>query len=324
MLIQEVKLIIVSFIIWLFYQFNRMTKWVLHKITGLTELERICLNETNSTKRVKRIEKCLCKSNNDYLRVIAKQKCLLTSNELNECLRKIVIVKNINRSNGTNHKFIYLLKDSLIKINSYSNLIDKVEELRRTQFQFQNHEHYQLIMKLWNVLRPNEPMEQKISKKWSQIGFQGSDPSTDFRGMGLLSLINLVYFTTNLSLDTYAKSIYSRSLHPQFGYSFAIVAINITSWVFKWLNDGVLKNILYTESSMINLNEDKLIDKFNFIYSMLYLTLFFFLTLRLLQIYVAIISYSYDLNDMILIYVSLFFSFLILILTTKRYCFYRI
>ena len=27
--------------------------------------------------------------------------------------------------------------------------------------------------------------------RWSEIGFQGKDPSTDFRGMGMLAVINL-------------------------------------------------------------------------------------------------------------------------------------
>eukprot|EP01061_Rhynchopus_euleeides_P014715 TRINITY_DN25389_c0_g1_i1.p1 TRINITY_DN25389_c0_g1~~TRINITY_DN25389_c0_g1_i1.p1 ORF type:complete len:355 (+),score=125.33 TRINITY_DN25389_c0_g1_i1:152-1216(+) len=34
-----------------------------------------------------------------------------------------------------------------------------------------------------------------VSKKWGKVGFQGSDPATDFRGGGVFSLSNLIYFS---------------------------------------------------------------------------------------------------------------------------------
>ncbi len=33
---------------------------------------------------------------------------------------------------------------------------------------------------------------QRITKQWQDIGFQGDDPGTDFRGMGMLGLHNLM------------------------------------------------------------------------------------------------------------------------------------
>lgn len=39
---------------------------------------------------------------------------------------------------------------------------------------------------------PTVKLESRITKQWGDIGFQGEDPKTDFRGMGLLGLINLV------------------------------------------------------------------------------------------------------------------------------------
>lgn len=40
---------------------------------------------------------------------------------------------------------------------------------------------------------PTVKLESRITKQWGDIGFQGEDPKTDFRGMGLLGLINLVW-----------------------------------------------------------------------------------------------------------------------------------
>ena len=51
-------------------------------------------------------------------------------------------------------------------------------------------------MELWNGLRPFHRLPSRLCKEWGEIGFQGQDPATDFRGMGMLGLEQLLYFTT--------------------------------------------------------------------------------------------------------------------------------
>ena len=36
------------------------------------------------------------------------------------------------------------------------------------------------------------PLLSRVTKQWQNIGFQGEDPKTDFRGMGILGLDNLL------------------------------------------------------------------------------------------------------------------------------------
>lgn len=48
------------------------------------------------------------------------------------------------------------------------------------------------MVQLWNGLQPGVALTERISPQWTIIGFQGNDPATDFRGMGLLGLLNLV------------------------------------------------------------------------------------------------------------------------------------
>ena len=40
---------------------------------------------------------------------------------------------------------------------------------------------------------PSTPLEARKTKQWQDIGFQGNNPATDFRGMGVLSLHCLLY-----------------------------------------------------------------------------------------------------------------------------------
>ena len=44
----------------------------------------------------------------------------------------------------------------------------------------------------WITVLLGVPLMTRKTKQWQNIGFQGDDPKTDFRGMGLLGLKNLL------------------------------------------------------------------------------------------------------------------------------------
>ncbi|NXS30028.1 ELMD1 protein, partial [Pomatostomus ruficeps] len=160
------------------------------------------------------------------------------------------------------------LQACLLQIVGYRNLIAEVEKLRREPYDSENPQHEEMLLKLWKCLKPNSPLKARISKQWCEIGFQGDDPKTDFRGMGLLGLYNLVYFA---EWDTeVAQQVLTDSLHPKYrevtkkelsqlskaewekkkfdkaiGYSFAIVGINITDLAYNLLVSGALKTHFY-------------------------------------------------------------------------------
>lgn len=64
--------------------------------------------------------------------------------------------------------------------------------------------------------------------------------------MGMLGLDNLLYFATEL--NGAARHVLSHSRHPRFGYTFAIVGINLTSMAYKLLKSGAAKNHFYNRS----------------------------------------------------------------------------
>lgn len=157
------------------------------------------------------------------------------------------------------------MKDGLIKINAYNRLQYQIEELRRKTFSFDNYEDSQKLMDIWSRLKGGEEkLDSNVTSRWTEIGFQGKDPSTDFRGMGMLAVANLHYFTTEC--EETATQVYSRSLHPKFWYPFAIVGINITSWIYHMLSDGHLKTHFYNDSALLDKSKFDL-QNFNKIYS---------------------------------------------------------
>jgi ELMO/CED-12 family len=102
------------------------------------------------------------------------------------------------------------------------NLLKRHWADKCTAYDSQNDEHERLLSELWTAINPDTPLSGRISAQWKTIGFQGKDPATDFRGMGLLGLKNLVYFATHYPEQVRAMIQAERS------YPFASSGINMT------------------------------------------------------------------------------------------------
>lgn len=139
------------------------------------------------------------------------------------------------------------LHKCLLQISGYHVLFEAVEELRKEAYDSEKDEHEKMLLKLWDLLMPSVRLESRITKQWCRIGFQGDDPKTDFRGMGMLGLINLVFFSENYT-DA-ARKVLSHSNHPKLGYSYAIVGINLTEMAYSLMNSGALKPHFYNTVS---------------------------------------------------------------------------
>ncbi len=90
-----------------------------------------------------------------------------------------------------------------------------------------------------------------VQGDWMELGFQGSDPSTDFRGMGILGLSQLLYFSQYKTLK--AKLILSDFCDkPTTGtntsngcyFPFAIIGINITRFLLEIIEEKRVHDIL--------------------------------------------------------------------------------
>ncbi|CAJ0958587.1 unnamed protein product [Ranitomeya imitator] len=84
------------------------------------------------------------------------------------------------------------LRICLLQISGYKKLYLDVESVRKQPYDADNPQHEQQLLELWDLLMPHEKLKSRITKQWGDIGFQGDDPKTDFRGMGFLGLANLL------------------------------------------------------------------------------------------------------------------------------------
>uniref|UniRef100_A0A674MRI9 ELMO/CED-12 domain containing 1 n=1 Tax=Takifugu rubripes TaxID=31033 RepID=A0A674MRI9_TAKRU len=202
----------------------RSLKFVIRKFTGRCELQRICYNNKHGARRTLKIGM----PNSSALSV--------PPDKVEKTVEDIMTLKKINPD--TNPQLGISLQGSLLQIAGYRNLVAEVEKFRREAYDCENVKHEEMLMKLWKELRPDTPLTARISKQWCEIGFQGNDPKTDFRGMGLLGLLNLLYFAEHDKAT--ALQMLNDSL-----FSFAIVGINITDLAYSLLVGGALKTHLY-------------------------------------------------------------------------------
>ncbi|KAK2170431.1 hypothetical protein LSH36_3g29019 [Paralvinella palmiformis] len=214
-----------------------LVKWILHRLTGKCELQRILSSKECGARRTQKIEESLEMSKHKELRRI------LQNDDVNveEAVKDVMRIKSINPDIDT--KFHLMMTKCLHQICGYKELLRVIEITRKEPYSSDNPKHEILLLQLWGTLCPDDKLESRISKQWGDIGFQGDDPMTDFRGMGILGLLNLVFLVTKHT--NAAKQLLSHSTHPQYGYSFAIVGINITGLVYHLLTGGYLKTHFY-------------------------------------------------------------------------------
>ncbi|KAF5285399.1 hypothetical protein FQA39_LY16653 [Lamprigera yunnana] len=226
-------------------------KWFLRKTTGLCELQRICYGEEHGASRIHGVERSLNFSKSpqiklliNHLNDISDNQRLAGANErdiLQGATRTVLLVKQINPQ--IHVQFVKSFSRCTEQIWGYRQVIAAVETLRTIPYDCDNLEHERKLLDLWDQLMPNDPLTMRISKRWQEIGFQGDDPKTDFRGMGLLGLENLLYFAKEFKGP--ASHVLSHSHHPNYGYEFAIVGINITSMAWTLLGEGSAKTYFY-------------------------------------------------------------------------------
>lgn len=109
--------------------------------------------------------------------------------------------------------------------------VGAVHALKSTAYDCANEGHEQLLRRLWQCGFPGVELTQRVTADWIRIGFQGPDPATDFRGMGVLGLQNLVYFGEHYP-DVFARLVTAQRKRD---YPLACAGINVTFMLLELL-----------------------------------------------------------------------------------------
>lgn len=129
----------------------------------------------------------------------------------------------------------------------------KLEKMRVETFDIYNEHHNFLLESLWkNMKGSSRKIPGLVSPEWIELGFQGNDPSTDFRGMGVLGLFQLLYFSQH-KVEV-ARLILSELSNPSRFYPFAIIGINLTRLVMELLVQKRLHQHIFRNFANLTLN----------------------------------------------------------------------
>ncbi|KAM7275477.1 hypothetical protein ACFE04_017343 [Oxalis oulophora] len=88
-------------------------------------------------------------------------------------------------------------------------------------------DHQEALKALWYHAFPDVPLKSMISEQWKDMGWQGVNPSTDFRGCGYVSLENLLFF-----VRTYPEG----GNRATWEYPFAVAGINVSFMLIQMLD----------------------------------------------------------------------------------------
>lgn len=108
-------------------------------------------------------------------------------------------------------------------------------------------EHFNELMQLWRLSFPNtETIPLRQDPQWKRLGFQGTDPATDFRSAGVLSVRSMVHFAETYPSKYREVMMRTQGLSAEQSYPFACACINI---VFMLIDLTKLKRADETPSA---------------------------------------------------------------------------
>uniref|UniRef100_A0A0R3RTE8 ELMO domain-containing protein n=1 Tax=Elaeophora elaphi TaxID=1147741 RepID=A0A0R3RTE8_9BILA len=200
----------------IFRRLLRLTlNWLMLMVTGKTELERILTWKVDNRGQITtKVEKLIDEGELSTMPRFWKagQEDQLATEIVRKCCSEVDIEQFDEMRD--------VLKRSLSQIRGYRELCDHVEEMCKEKYDLKNEIHEK-----------------------SMLYMKGHDPATDFRGMGMLSLEQLIFLA---QYDVaHAQSILSLSNHPLYGFPMALTGINLTALIRRLLQKNALKMHFY-------------------------------------------------------------------------------
>ncbi|KAI4386614.1 hypothetical protein MLD38_004532 [Melastoma candidum] len=133
--------------------------------------------------------------------------------------------------NGSNRKFLQPVLSPL-----QEERLRNLQQRLAVPFDGSCPEHQDALRQLWRLSYPDRELPSLKSELWKDMGWQGTDPSTDFRGGGFISLENLIYFAKKYP-ESFHNLLHKKDgLRAAWEYPFAVAGINISFMLAQMLD----------------------------------------------------------------------------------------
>ncbi|XP_020551383.1 ELMO domain-containing protein A isoform X1 [Sesamum indicum] len=114
--------------------------------------------------------------------------------------------------------------------------LQRLQERLGVPFDETRTDHQEALRDLWNAAFPNVKLKGLISEQWKDMGWQGANPSTDFRGCGFVSLENLLYFARTYPVTFNRLLLKQVGSRAEWEYPFAVAGINVSFMLIQMLD----------------------------------------------------------------------------------------
>lgn len=160
----------------------------------------------------------------------------------------LLLDKNINLTKLQNEVLELInahRKKYFERVKKQKPIVERLFKAKTTKVEWENPKHCELLEQVWQGFHSLEQLKEVTkdghtsefpghnSEMWKEIGFQGRDPMTDFRGMGLLSVEVIIY------LGMQYPKLAQRLAKVERAYPLCTAVINIVHCVADFL--GITK-----------------------------------------------------------------------------------
>ncbi|TYI94078.1 hypothetical protein E1A91_D02G178400v1 [Gossypium mustelinum] len=114
--------------------------------------------------------------------------------------------------------------------------LNRLRHRMKVYFDGSRPDHQEALRALWSATYPGKELHGLISDQWKEMGWQGRDPSTDFRGAGFISLENLLFFAKTFSTSFQCLLKKQGGNRSTWEYPFAVAGVNITFMIMQMLD----------------------------------------------------------------------------------------
>ncbi|CAB3403123.1 unnamed protein product [Caenorhabditis bovis] len=120
-------------------------------------------------------------------------------------------------------------------------------KLSHVPYDDNNGTHWLLLSDYFKIISqialdtPNTPCP-RVGSHWQIVGFQGNNPATDFRGCGILALLQLHSFTQKLPHNILQSIVQLSRTEPN-DFPLAVVSINMTGLILAKLKKDSLDQL---------------------------------------------------------------------------------
>ncbi|XP_058081239.1 uncharacterized protein LOC131229138 isoform X2 [Magnolia sinica] len=114
--------------------------------------------------------------------------------------------------------------------------LQRLQERLQVPFDETRPDHQEALKALWHAAFPDTDLRGMISDQWKDMGWQGPNPSTDFRGCGYISLENLLFFARTYPASFQRLLFKLEGKRATWEYPFAVAGINVSFMLIQMLD----------------------------------------------------------------------------------------